>query len=300
MAYDSILVPTDGSDHADRATAHALSLAETFDATVHALSVVDIARLAGPFDAGGVDASFIDRVREQAKKDIEHVENRWAQPDQYRGEVREGTPSRAILEYIDEHDIDLVAMGTHGRRGLSRFVLGSVTEHVLRASPVPVLATRASDDDPPTLPYRNIMVPTDGSTCADGAVEHALDIASASGATVHAINVVDTELFVTAPGQMAPSGYIDTLEEKGKESVEEIATRGDAANVTVSKATAEGRPSEGILDYATENEIDLVVMGTHGRGGLDRFLLGSTTERVIRQSSFPVLAVPVADEEPET
>ncbi len=297
MAYDQILVPTDGSEHADSATAHALSLADQFDATVHALEVLDIDRLAGPFDAGGVDQEFIDRFRTQAEEDVGGIENQWAQPDNFEGGVVEGTPSTTILDYVESHDIDLVTMGTHGRSGLRRFVLGSVTEHVLRATPVPVLATRTSDGSPPTLPYRNILVPTDGSDCATAAVEHALSIAAVCDATVHALNVVDTHAYNVAPGRIAPSGYLETLETGGEEAVESVAERADRAGVEVQTAVRKDRPSAGIDDYATAAEVDLVVMGTHGRSGLDRFLLGSTTERLIRQTDHPVLAVPQPEEE---
>ena len=292
MTYDSILVPTDGSDHADRATAHALSLASAFDATVHALGVVDIARLAGPFDAGGVDQSFIDRYQEQAQEDVRHVENQWAQPDRFQGDVRNGPPAAVIDEYITDEGIDLVAMGTHGRTGLKRFVLGSVTEHVLRTPPVPILATRAGGDDPPTLPYRDILVPTDGSDCANAAVDHALSIARACDATVHAINVIDTEIYPIGPGGQLPVDVSEPLKQSGQAAVEAVADRADSAGVTVDTALVNGRPSDTIRTYATEHSIDLIVMGTHGRSGLDRMLLGSTTERVIRQSELPTVAVP--------
>ena len=295
MSYDSILVPTDGSEHATRATEHALSLASTFGADVHALGVVDIARLAGPFDAGGIDQGFIDRFREEAENDIKHVENQWSQPDRYHGEVREGPPSAEILNYVAEEDIDLVAMGTHGRSGIERFVLGSVTEHVLRASPVPVLATRAVEDEPPTLPYRKVMVPTDGSECADVAIDHALSIADATGATVHVVYVVDTNVYAVAPGVETPSDYIEHLEVDGEAVVEDVAEQARAAGVEVETAVVEGRPSAGITSYADENDVDVVVMGTHGRSGLERFLLGSTTERVIRGSDLAVIAVPQPD-----
>ena len=297
MSYETILVPTDGSPHADRATHHALSLASAFDATVHALSVVDIAALAGPYDWSTPPESFIDRYREQAEEHIEHVEHQWAHPDQYHGEVRDGTPSSVILEYVAEEDVDLVAMGTHGRTGLARFVLGSVTEHVLRASPVPTLATRAGDEEPPTLPYRNVLVPTDGSECASGAVDHALAIASATGATAHVINVYSDDVYSQTLDEVPPSDYVDTLERSGEEATEAVAERFEAAGVDVETAVLEGRASDEILSYAEETDIDAVIMGTHGRSGLDRFLLGSTTERVIRQSDLPVVAVPETNSE---
>ncbi len=291
MSIDAILVPTDGSAPADRATQHALSLASQFDATVHALGVVDLQQAAGPFNAGGLDATFVDRLQEQARENTQHVENRWAQPDRFQGTVREGVPSKVILEYIQDNDIDLVAMGTHGRTGLRRFVLGSVTEHVLRESPVPVLVTGASEEEP-TLPYRNVLVPTDGSDCATAAIDHALSIASTCGATLHALNVVDDSVIVGSPGGVLPETYLDDLEQIGEEATEELAERAREHGVDVKTAVENNTPGDGINAYASDSDIDLVVMGTHGRSGIERFLLGSTTERVIRTGTFPVLAVP--------
>ena len=298
MSYDSILVPTDGSPAAARATEHALSLAEHFDADIHALGVIDLQQAAGPFDAGGLDREFVDRLRTAAEEDVEHVANTWAQPDRFQEVVEEGTPSRVILEYIEANDIDLVVMGTHRRTGLRRFVLGSVTEHVLRESPVPVLATRATED-PPTLPYRNVLVPTDGSDCATGAVEHALSIASACDARLHALNVVDDAAIMGSPGGALPAGYLDNLEALGEETTDALASTAEEAGVDVATAVEHGRPSQGIRSYGDANDIDLVVMGTHGRSGVERFLLGSTTEEVIRKGNFPVLAVPEREQNDE-
>jgi nucleotide-binding universal stress UspA family protein len=294
MSYNSILVPTDGSEAAKRAADHALSLADRFDADVHALGVVDLQQAAGPFDAGGLDKEFVNRFRSAAEDNVEHVANQWAQPDRFHDAVEEGAPSRVILSYIDEHDIDLVVMGTHGRTGLRRFVLGSVTEHVLRESPVPVLAARASED-PPTLPYRNVLVPTDGSDCASGAVQHALSIAKSCDATLHALNVVDDAAIMGSPGGALPSGYLENLESLGAEATETLAASAEAEGVDVQSAVERGRPGRGIETYVEDHDIDLVVMGTHGRSGVERFLLGSTTEEVIRKGQSPVLAVPEAD-----
>jgi nucleotide-binding universal stress UspA family protein len=291
MSIDSILIPTDGSAPADRATQHALSLASQFDATVHALAVVNLQQAAGPFNAGGLDATFVDRLQNQADEAVQHVANKWAQPDRFHGSVTEGIPSKVILDYVGDNDIDLVAMGTHGRTGLRRFVLGSVTEHVLRESPVPVLATGASEDEP-TLPYRNVLVPTDGSDCATAAVDHALSIAAACGATLHALNVVDDSIIVGSPGGVLPENYLDSLEDMGEEATEALAERATEQGVVVETAVEKGRPGDGIKAYASDNEIDIVVMGTHGRSGVERFLLGSTTEQVIRTGTCPVLAVP--------
>jgi nucleotide-binding universal stress UspA family protein len=294
MPYDSILVPTDGSDHAQRATAHALSLASTLGSDVHALGVIDVAAAAGPFDAGGVEPAFIQRLEEHAEENVEAVENQWAQPDRFHGDTRKGSPSQTILDYIEEAEIDIVAMGTHGRTGLRRFVLGSVTEHVIRESPVPVLTTSKTENQPPTLPYRNVLVTTDGSDCAARAVDHAIEIADACDATLHVLHAVE-EAFVVGPDVNAPSDYLKNLETAGRNAVEDIADQAEAAGVDVRTAVEEGRSSDVIQRYAADNDIDMIAMGTHGRTGMDRVLLGSTTERLLRRSERAVLAVPARD-----
>lgn len=296
MSYDDILVPTDGSPAATRATDHALSLAEFFDADIHALGVVDLQQAAGPFDAGGIDRDFVDRLQSAVEDDVGNIGSRWANPERFHDAIDEGTPSNVILAYVKEFDIDLIAMGTHGRTGLRRFVLGSVTEHVLRETPVPVLATRATEE-PPTLPYRNVLVPTDGSDCAAGAVDHAVAIAGACEAKLHALNVVDDAAIMGSPGGALPAGYLDTLESMGEETTDVLAETAREEGIGVEAAVERGRPADGIGSYGQENDIDLVVMGTHGRSGIERFLLGSTTEKVIRRGSFPVLAVPESDTE---
>lgn len=292
MGYDSILIPTDGSEHADLAADHALSVASAFDASVHVLGVVDLVTAAGPFDAGGVDEEVVDRLQEDAREAVQRVGRRWEDADRLREEVRNGVPSDEILEYIEEADIDVVAMGTHGRTGLRRFVLGSVTEHVLRESPVPVLATRATEEYTPTFPYTDVVVSTDGSDCARAAVEHALSVTEAYGARLHAVHVVDVGSFETGPGGPLPSEYLDSVERAGTEATEEIETLANDRGVDVETAVERGRASDAIASYADTVDADLLVMGTHGRSGLERFLLGSTTERLIRRSDRPVLAVP--------
>jgi len=292
MSYEDVLVPMDGSDHAARATDHALSLASRFDADVHALAVVDLAKAAGPFDAGGLEKEFVERLNEQAREDLEHVENKWAQPDRYHGEVRQGAPGETIVEYVREEGIDLVTMGTHGRTGVRRVVLGSVAEHVLRKSPVPVLTTGAKSEEPPTLPYEDVLIPTDGSDCASAAVDHALEIAEVCEARVHTLNVIEEAVVTATPGGGLPSEYLESLEAAGEEAMDEIVQRAEERGLDTETTIVQDRPGEGITGYAEANGVDLVVMGTHGRSGLERIMLGSTAEHVVRHGAFPVLSVP--------
>lgn len=288
--YDTILVPTDGSDHALRAAAHALALGEAFDATVHVLGVVDVDAAAGPINAGGVSEEYVQRLRDDGRESIAAIET-LADGDSIQGHVVEGRPSNAILEFVDAQDVDLVSMGTHGRTGVRRFVAGSVTEDVLRQSPVPVLTARATDDDAPVTGYDDILLPTDGSERAGVAVDHCVALASAFDATVHVLSVVDLGAVSGGPDQSVPVELLKSLRENARRTVESAADRLRDAGCSVETEVREGYPARDILDYTDETGIDLLTMSTAGQTGLSRFLLGSTTERVVRHASVPVVAI---------
>jgi nucleotide-binding universal stress UspA family protein len=144
--YEHILIPTDGSEAAQNAVEQAVDLAEKYDATLHALYVVDV-------DATNLSLGTeqVDRIRQgridempEVKAEAEEATGKVADAATARGvpveeHVSAGSPSRAIRKFVDENDIDLVVMGSHGRSGLSRVVLGSVAEKVLRRTRVPVL-----------------------------------------------------------------------------------------------------------------------------------------------------------------
>ncbi|MFQ3294957.1 MAG: nucleotide-binding universal stress UspA family protein [Halobacteriales archaeon] len=139
--YETVLVPTDGSDPAAAAVEHAIDLAETYEATVHALyvgrigdappGVIDEEVASDP--GGNVAAGALDLVDDSAvAAGVDYVERY----------VPEGPVSDAILAYIEDKDVDIVVMGTHGRTGIDRFIVGSVAEQIVRESPVPVMTVR--------------------------------------------------------------------------------------------------------------------------------------------------------------
>lgn len=142
--YDHILFPTDGSDGAEAALDHAVDLAVTYDATLHVLYVVDT-------DTRGM-ATVGNEVAEQLETEGQSVVEATTDRVDDRGiavvgQVIRGDPHEAILEYADANGIDLVVMATHGRRGLERYLLGSVTEKVVRSADVPVLTVRMEEDE---------------------------------------------------------------------------------------------------------------------------------------------------------
>ncbi|WP_292379132.1 universal stress protein [Methanosarcina sp. UBA289] len=138
--------------------------------------------------------------------------------------------------------------------------------------------------------FRSIVIATDGSENTQKAISHGIKLAKLSGATVHALHVVDT--FSVTQSWTAGKGTMnEILREDGLKAISKVKKCGEASGVEVREILLEGRPSNEIIDFAENNDIDLIVMGTLGKTGLDRFLMGSVAEKVVRQSKVPVLVV---------
>ncbi|WP_257298265.1 universal stress protein [Haloarchaeobius sp. FL176] len=136
--------------------------------------------------------------------------------------------------------------------------------------------------------YDDILFPTDGSEPSMAAFEYAVDLASTYGATLHVLYVADTnrDSVTTVSGEV-----VDALESEGDRVVADVEDRARDHSVETTTEVIQGDPSTTILDYAEDRGVDCIVMATRGRSGVTDLLLGSTTERVVRQSSMPVLAV---------
>lgn len=147
--------------------------------------------------------------------------------------------------------------------------------------------------------YDRILVPTDGSPEVERAVSHAVDLAVSHDATLHAVYVVNTASFTTMPMETGWEGVGEMLREEGEAALDRVRELATGTGVDVETHLLEGSPSKEIVRFAEDCDCDLVVMGTHGRGGIDRLLLGSVAERVVRSSKIPVLTVRVGEEELE-
>lgn len=143
--------------------------------------------------------------------------------------------------------------------------------------------------------YDRILLPTDGSEATDRAVEEAIELAADTGAELHPIFVVED---LTYAPEMTDERLEMQLRKIGEEAIEAIRERAEAAGVSVRKAIENGMPHREILLYADREDIDLIVMGTHSRSGLDNYLLGSVTERVVRTAEIPVLTVRLTSSPP--
>jgi len=146
--------------------------------------------------------------------------------------------------------------------------------------------------------YDRLLLPTDGSAGMERVIEHADEIARRHDATIDILYVINTFRMAPMPTEASVEGIRGLLNEEGEMAIE-AAKRICSPETNVEHAIVEGNPKREIVDHAAENACDLIVMGTHGRGGIDRLLLGSVAEQVVRRSDVPVLTVQV-DERPTT
>ena len=145
--------------------------------------------------------------------------------------------------------------------------------------------------------YERILVPTDGSTETERAVAHAASLAAAHDAELHAVYVLNSASFAGFPMEGSWDGVGDTLRREGEAALDRVEAIAADHGVEVTTHVEEGSPSKRIVTCAEREGCDLVVMGTHGRGAIDRLLLGSVSEGVVRDSSVPVLTVRVGDDD---
>lgn len=294
--YGDILVPTDGSESAERAVEYGVVLADTVGAHVHALTVIDERDYRGAVDDDAVEVG-LSAAEESAQAAVDRVAARVG-GDRVTTHVTTGVPSEAILGYARESGVDIIVMATHGRTGVERFIIGSVAEKVVRRAPVPVVTVRVTDRLPTWSPLERVLVPTDGSEASFAAVPHALDLAEQFDATVDVVSVVDerSKLGLYNVGT-ALEDVVGGLEATAERAVAEIERRATARGLDVATAVVEGIPSRAVCSHAETSAADLVVMSTHGRTGLSHYLLGSVAERVVRNATVPVFTVPAGDRE---
>ncbi|MEQ9401079.1 MAG: universal stress protein [Longimicrobiales bacterium] len=294
-----IMVPLDGSAFSECALPWALAVADAWNAD---LELVNVREIAPEPDLGfwndEAAAEWSETYLARAADRIEASDGR-ARPDTT---VLTGAPSDALRDHAEESGADLVVMSTHGRGPLSRFWIGSVADSYVRGGPTPVLLVRPSEDDadevdrtrPATI--QRVLVALDGSEASEAVLPLVREVADAVGGRYDALRVFPY------PGGF-PSPYLshtvaenaDALE-KGRESARTYAVR-QAEHLKAAGAHAEAHvvvdrsPAAGILHQSEASGADMIVMATHGHGGVRRALVGSVADKVVRGSTLPVLVV---------
>ncbi len=286
----TILFPTDFSESAEAAKTHAISLARRFGASITALHVRTIFRddpraLARHLRSNG------GKLREAKPESGGLPLDFGDQPEVRMVVVRDISPADAILNYLDRQGGDLVVMGTHGRTGLKHFMLGSVSEEVVREAPCPVVTVGPNAGD--SEHYRNILVGFDYSEHAKAAAREAAWLAVRLKARLQVLFVVHQEMH---PGYQeyhaaTASRAIPVIQTELRKTLEETIRAEGLNDFEAIAALGSDRTAKEISEFARASDVGLIVLGTHGFSGLNRLLLGSTSEQVMRLANCPVLTV---------
>lgn len=288
MHVETILCPTDLSEASVNSVPLATTLARLHGADLH---LIHVHLLHAP-EAADEGVPFPGEEAARAALEGSAGIVQWNQI--VHRIVRGINAAPTILEYADEHDVDLIVMGSHGRRGFRRFVLGSVTAEVVRHASCPVLVVRHEPDAPPPRDVNQVIVPVDFSAATDGALAVASELAGTLDVPIELLHAVEPIPYV----QMAYPIAVDDGEFRAhaERRLDELANRMSSSHDirrTIVVDTVEGAVA-GAAERITE---PLVVMASHGHSGLTRALLGSTTERLLRRAPCPVLVVPGGSEE---
>jgi len=295
LNIDTILFPTDFSSVAEGAFAHAAHLALRTGATIHVFNVhsPEEGDAENPMEFLPVEPVEGTQVAEATPQ---RVEVKTA--TQERGTVSvvyiqtdSSSPTEAINNHARTHDVDLVVMGTHGRKGVNRLLSGSVTEEVVRQAPCPVFTVLAGEDErtPPTID--RVLAPVDLSEQSPSVVDHAAGLSEAYAAPLDLLHVVEEAAYPTVYGIDPLTPSLPDVQDRAREALETLAARIDIGTDMVHAHVLSGYAARDIVEFAEENASDLIVMATHGRTGLERFLIGSVAEKVVRRAPCPVFTI---------
>lgn len=287
ITMKKILCPVDFFPASDAAVTYAAGLAANYDARVHLLHVITpLLPTAYEYaiDTVQIMKSLETYASEQMAALAIRIREAGAQVDV---EVRIGDVYDEIKHAVEDEKPELVVMGTHGRRGVERWFMGSTTEKLLRHSPVPLVTIAASGEKVVTNPrFRRILVTTDFSEGTADALAHAFSVAQENDSHITLLHVVH-DVAADVSGK-----YRESLIKGVHKQLQDLIPAEARNWCEVETRVETGVPYRIILRMLEDEKIDLVVMNIHGKGMLDRALLGSTAERVVRAASCPVMAIP--------
>lgn len=295
VEFRRILCPVDFSEASRHAVDHAIALAGWYGAHVTALHVMQRPVMFEPpilfAERGGLTELPANRERVLQRL------NDWMAPALAAHvpcdtRVDEGVPAECVLQYAHFLPADLIVIGSHGRAGFERLVLGSVAEKVLRTAGCPVLTVPPRVATASTLPFRRLLCPVDFSVPSIEALQVALSLAEEADAELTVLNVIDwpdDDTFLTetfdSPAMRAQ------LEAQTIQRVEALIPDDARVWSRPGAKVAVGKAYQEIVGAANDMSADLVVIGVHGRNALDLTLFGSTTNQVVRRASCPVLTI---------
>jgi len=286
-----ILVPLDGSTAAEAVLPYVERIATVTNARVLLFAAVD-----RPRDWGEDTGGDLKGERHEAESYLRRLQARLTSAigNDVEIEVVTSAPAAAILAAAVKTQPDLIAMTTHGRSGVARWVLGSVATKLLHATHTPLLLVRPRADGKPSdaAALTKLLVPLDGSELSGSALPFAGHLAKSLGASIVLFHAI-FEPVMTYPGAEAvfDAGALTEMESGAHEYLASAARDLTAKGVKADPAVAIGNATDGIVWAAEREGAGLIVMSTHGRSGIGRIVLGSVADAVVRRTSLPVVLV---------
>ena len=292
---NTIFCATDFSKLAQEVVAYGITLAKEFNAKLIVCHVVDFPTVSMYGEAVSGPIEHQNRFMDYAKSEISRLIG--DAPIDSQAIVTLGNTTEEISRMVVEFNADLVITATHGRSGLKRFFLGSVTERLMRILPCPLLVLRGAEDGAEStfqkFPFKRILVGCDFSSDSDLAFKNSLSMAQEFESELHMVHVVEPTGYKDLFKMPAESGdkfkedLFDMIKGRLKSMVPD-----EALNwLTLHTHLLVGKPYDEIIRCAEINDIDLIVLGIRGHGMVEDLLVGSTTDRVIRRAPCPVLSI---------
>jgi len=296
--FTTIMVATDGSEVARKAVDSAIKLAQINKAKLYAVYVIAPGETKvtqhDPRDAEW-KKHMKEQLTKQGREAIHYAETtgRILNVD-IEPVILEGNPADEIVNFAVKKHIDLIVIGTLGKTGIQRFLLGSVAENVVRHSRITVLIVKENMESGTKIkegPSR-ILIATDGSKPAMHATALGIKFAQQYGAKVYAVYVIDMTAYksVLIDEAWATEQCVE-CEKTGHRATSSVEEKAKFAGLEAESIILKGDPADRILDFADEHNVDTIVVGSFGKSGIERFALGSASEKVIRHAKVPVLVV---------
>ena len=295
--FKNILYTTDFSEAAHKALSHALEFVRRFDSRLTILHV----RTLFTDDPSNVEFQFLDEEMYEVflKSSMEKTAKPIRSEINFRTVIERNVSAAAgILDYAQTEGVDLIVIGTHGRSAVGHFFLGSVAEKVVRHAGCPVLTVGRTDGHYIDKPeHGRILAPFDFSEYSIHSVQRAIELAKRFDATVQVLYVLEQEVHPAflMGWKESISGRINEIRRNARTALMDALGPERLEGVEIHVKIGDDRSDREIVRFCDEHNIDLVVMGTHGLSGIDRALLGSTTERVVRTAPCPVLTFKIDD-----
>ena len=265
---ETLLIASDGSEFSKNAIREAINLAKICSSKLIAVSVVKT-----NLEFESVLPQVVEKDEQEATKHLEWVRNQ-AQKEGVECEtiVSLGEePYQDIIDQASKNKVNMIIMGTHGRTGMKRLMMGSVTAKVIGHASCNILVSPIDAK----VEFKNVLIATDGSKYSDAAASEALKIAKRCGSSLIVISVASSDAEIAS----------------AKDNVNKVLEAAEKEGIKTTSVVTTGKPYEAIIETSKQKKADFIVVGTHGRTGLARLLMGSVTERVIGHAEVAVLVV---------